>query len=146
MSEYKITVQSSRHQYWLGKSFLLLCGLSIWLWPSMVSWQWVVQLLLSAGCVWLVVSGKFIDEPEKAEQQLVLSDTGEVQLLVDGELTPFKLSPVSVTSDWFCYLVLVPHGLFGAGQNKRRFWVFRDGVDEVSFRRLCRVIHRLRRG
>jgi hypothetical protein len=118
----------------------------------MVSWQWMVQLLLSAGVLWLVVSGKPFESLEKAEQaeqaekELVLSDTGDVQLLVDGELTAFKLSPTSVSSDWFCYLVLVPAGLFAAGKNKRRLWVFRDGVDEVSFRRFCRVVHRLRRG
>jgi hypothetical protein len=146
VSEYKITVQSSRHQYWLGKAFLLLCGLSIWLWPNMISWQWMVQLLLSCGVLSLVVSGKPFDKTEQTEQELVLSDTGEVQLLLDGELRPFKLSATSVTSDWFCYLVLVPQGLFAAGQHKRRFWIFRDGVDEVSFRRLCRVVHRLRRG
>ncbi len=109
----------------------------------MVSWQWMIQLLLTAGILWLVAQSKFIEE---IEQELVLSDTGEVQLLVDGELTPFKLSAASVSSDWFCYLVLLPAGLFAASKNKRRFWVFRDGVDEVSFGRLCRVVHRLRRG
>jgi hypothetical protein len=142
VSEYKITVQSSRWQYRFIKAFLLLCLLSIWLWPQMASWQWIIQILLSVALLHQIVSGGFT---EQIEHELVLADEGNVQLLVNGELDPFKMSASSVTSDWFCYLVLAPDG-FLQGQGKRRIWVFRDGVDVVSFRRLCRVVHRLRRG
>ncbi len=146
MSEYKVTVKRSKWQFWLIKAFALLCLFSLWLWPQQVQWQWIIQLLLSVAVIYFALLPAF--EP-RIEAELVLSDEGEVRLLVLNKVNEvfesFVLSPTSVTSDWFCYLICVPQGLM-ATQHKQRIWVFRDGVDEREFRRLCRVIYRVRRG
>jgi hypothetical protein len=144
-AKYKITVSSSKTQYWFIKTFMLVCLLSVWLWPQLMPWQWIVQLLLS-----LLLTYFALLKPYQAltQQQFVLTDCGEVDLLLGADsqsMAQFSVSPTSVTSDWFCYLVLIPRGVM-ATKDKQRFWVFRDGVDEHSFRRICRVVYRMRRG
>jgi hypothetical protein len=143
VSEYKISVLRSKWQFWQVKGALLLCLLSIWLWPLWLGWQWVIQLILSL----LVVSGGLFKPFEAGiAWQFVLSDSGEVQLVDEaGVVKSFTLAASTVTSDWFCYLVFAPQGVM-AERHKRRYWVFRDGVDEREYRRICRVAQRIRRG
>jgi hypothetical protein len=141
VSKYNITVRSSKYQLYVIRAFLLLCLSSIWFWPLLVPWQWLVQLVFSVLVIYVGYDVKFID---KTTQQFELDDQGIVQLLIDKQYQQFTLLSASVTSDWFCFVVLSPKELLSANK-KQRFWVFRDAVDEQSYRRICRVIQRVRR-
>lgn len=142
MSEYKICVTRSNLQSRLQWLFYGLCLVAIWFWPLVYQWQWIAQLSLSVALL-MALFYQTRSTPSLA-YDFVMSDIGEVYFYhKTGESYPFRLAANSVVSDWFCLLILQPSGL--ALHKKRKCWVFKDAVDEQSYRRICRTIYKMRR-
>lgn len=124
--------------------FYAVVLLSIGLWPLVWSWQWIVQLSLALFVIGLaVIEHNNWQSKPVSWPHLNLSDDGAVDLSQGEDWLPAKVSYRSVSCDWFCLLVLERQTLMEKPE-LIRIWLFRDGVDENSYRRLCRVIHRMR--
>ena len=104
--------------------------------------MWLLQLLLIAvvGYVaWQSYQQKVVPF------DLLLSENGKVELQKQQQWLPYQLLCHSLLSDWFCLLRLKSDSPLDTN-NMRYIWLWRDSVDDDSYRRVCRVIARVRHG
>ena len=68
-----------------------------------------------------------------------LSDSGRVAIEQDQQWLSFNIQAHSLVSDWFCLLRLISATPLDTS-TKRYIWLWRDCVDDDSYRRVCRAI------
>lgn len=121
---------------------MLLCFVSILFWPEAFAGQWLLQLLLMIFLAIVLWRLKFT---AGIAYEFTLNENGRLYLYTEqGQGEDFVLLPTSVVSDWFCHLRLKAETLPGQKGKNQALWLFRDGVDEQSYRRICRIVFRLR--
>lgn len=84
------------------------------------------------------------------DKVLILDERGKISVENGHEWERFELISPSVVSDWFCMLRMKAQSPFDQSPFKKateqHIWIWRDAMDEYSYRRVCRVINRIRSG
>ena len=120
--------------------FYVIVILSIFFIHPLFAYMWLLQLVLVA----FVVSIAWQSYQQTVRSfDLLLSENGVVELEHRQQWLPYKLLSYSLLSDWFCLLRLKSDSPIDTN-TKRHIWLWRDSVDDDSYRRVCRVIVRVR--
>lgn len=139
---YRIVIQPS---IWQKRMMLAFYGgvmLSVVFASPLFSYFWLLQLALIGVVAYFAWQNY---QQASAIIHLNLYDSGKVELEQNQQWLPFKLQVFSLVSDWFCLLRLISDSPLD-GATKRSIWLWRDSVDEDNYRRVCRVITRVRSG
>ena len=144
-SSYRIVTYQSKLQKRIMISFYAAMMLSVLMAPSLFSLFWFVKLVV------IVALGitAFTQYKQVNESYLFnLKEDGKLELEQGQTWQSFAIKHHSLFCDWFCLLKLVSDSPLDVDNQplKRHMWIWRDGVDDDSFRRICRVIARVRSG
>jgi len=136
--KYNVTVKPSRYAAYLIFSLYGIV-LALLLWIFGVSW-----LTLPIFIILLMLASH---GARKAYQQtcvLRLSDSGRIEVLIDGELVAGVIADTSFYNGYFISLKVVKENseLFIARErNNKPIVVYRDAVSDDQYRLLARVIN-----
>lgn len=139
MSKYRVVIGHSRIRQVFVALFILLCNVPVWLLSSdTYSVVWFFQCVLSAGLIILAWQRSLESQPEHV---ISIEDTGTWTKLNDHHDSVWRISRGSRVSSLLLWVELTPLG--PSGSNKRQWlWVFPDSVNQLDYRRLCRIIIR----
>ena len=144
-SSFRVVTTESKLQKRIMLSFYASVMFSVLIAPPIVSFMWLLKLLLIMVLAYIAVKNYQQRAPTFTFN---LIETGKVELKVLQNWPSFDIQRYSLFCDWFCLLRLSSDSPLDAVINKpnRHIWIWRDGVDDDSYRRICRVIARVRSG
>lgn len=148
-ASYRIVTTESPLQKRIMLSFYAGVMLSVLIAPSIFSLMWALKLLI----IMVLARTALRNYQQPASiYTFNLKETGKIELSErsNGQQTwpSFDIQRYSLFCDWFCLLRLKSDSPLDviSNQNKRHIWIWRDGVDDDSYRRICRVVARVRSG
>lgn len=146
---YRIVTTESTLQKRIMLVFYTFVIANVFIAPDLFSFMWAVKLLIIMPLARTAL--RQYQQPSPI-YTFNLIETGKIELseMAKGQQvwSSFDIQRFSLFCDWFCLLRLKSDSPLDvvSNQNKRHIWIWRDGVDDDSYRRICRVIARVRSG